>query len=202
MASCQDGEFQKLLRWARTRRCPGVLAICQPLIVTTSKAERNLRSFAQYERLLAALGAVSHDVVVLSGDVHFGRIARVPIGTHGARLIEIIASPLSNLTYLNGIATKVATTRPAGFPPAESATKLGWASQPVEYIKAVPARRGSLLSLYPRRRTREHFMTVGFSRQGEGGGVELTAEAWLVRKWTRNYLPTRAFARPFRTVLK
>ena len=82
-----EPDFQKLLAWARDRSCPGVLAISQPLIVTES-TERNLRSFPrQYAELLDALGAVAHDVVVLSGDVHFGRIASVPIGSHGARLI-------------------------------------------------------------------------------------------------------------------
>ena len=124
-----DAEFQKLLRWARRRSCPGVLAISQPLIVTENKFERNLRSFpSQYARLLDALSVADHDVVVLSGDVHFGRIASVALGNSRARLIEIISSPLSNLTGLNGIATKVAKADPANFPPENIAVDLGWPS--------------------------------------------------------------------------
>ena len=81
-----EAPFNTLLDWAGHRACPGVLVIPQPLIVQQNNVERNLRSYeTQYARLLDALGSVSHDVVVLSGDVHFGRIASVPIGTGGAR---------------------------------------------------------------------------------------------------------------------
>ena len=206
-----DAEFQKLLRWARRRSCPGVLVLSQPLIVTESKAERNLRSFPiQYAQLLDALSAVNHDVVVLSGDVHFGRIASVALGDYGARLIEIISSPLSNLTGLNGIATNVAKADPGSFPPPPTAAALGWSSRPVDYFRDggprgrffVPSRRGWLASAYPRRRTREHFMTVSFCRNPTGG-VELTTEAWLVRRRTGPArLPTRAFKTPFQTTLR
>ena len=196
----------------RSRRtCPGVLAIAQPLIVTESRTERNLRSFPrQYARLLDALGAAGHDVVVLSGDVHFGRIARVALGNAGARLIEIISSPLSNLTGLNGIATNVARADPANFPPAADAATLAWPSRPVDYFTDggrrgrffVGSRRGWPLSAYPKRRTREHFMTVSFHRLPDGG-VELTAEAWFVRRRTgSDRLPAREFAEPFRITLR
>ncbi|MYD72373.1 MAG: hypothetical protein F4W89_16760 [Acidobacteria bacterium] len=206
-----DADFEKLLRWARRRTSPGVLAIAQPLIVTESRAERNLRSFPrQYARLLDALGAPGHDVVVLSGDVHFGRIASVALGNAGARLIEIISSPLSNLTGLNGIATNVAKADPAHFPPAADAEALGWASRPVDYFTEggrrgrffVGTRNGWPLSAYPKRRTREHFMTVSFRRLPEGD-VELTAEAWLARRRRGPaHMPVRAFAEPFRVTLR
>ena len=206
-----EADFQRLLRWARGRRSPGVLAIAQPLIVTESKAERNLRSFPnQYAQLLDALSAADHDLVVLSGDVHYGRIASVALGNARARLIEIISSPLSNLTGLNGIATNVAKPDPTHFPPAATAAALGWRSRPVDYFTNgrasgrffVPSRPGRLLSAYPRRRTREHFMTVSFSRS-PAGDVELTAEAWLVRRRAgRARVPARGFATPFRTTLR
>ena len=206
-----DADFRKLLRWARRRTCPGVLVVPQPLIVTASVTERNLRGFPrQYAQLLDALGAASHDVVVLSGDLHFGRIAAVPIGTRGARLVEIISSPLSNLTGLNGIATNVANDRPAVFPPADAAAGLGWPRRPVDYFKDgrgrgrffVRSRAPRVGSAYPRARTREHFMTVSFARR-PAGGVELTAEAWLVRQAKgRQRLPARSFDEPFRTILR
>ena len=203
--------FRKLLGWARTLSSPGVLVIPQPLIVKRNPAERNLRSYRkQYAELLDALGSVAHDVVVLSGDVHFGRIAGVPIGGRGARLIEIVSSPLSNLTGLNGLATSTATDRPESFPPATAVHDLGWPRRRVNYYKDgmgrgrffVPSRKGRRFSAYPRERTREHFMTVSFCRT-DAGGVELTADAWLVRerKGPGN-LPARSFNRPFRTTLK
>ncbi len=205
------GPFGELLDWAGRRSCPGVLVIPQPLIVKQNNVERNLRSHrTQYAELLHALGSVSHDVVVLSGDVHFGRIAGVPIGSRGARLIEIVASPMSNLTGLNGVATSVATDRPENFPHVKAARDLGWSRRKVNYYKDgtgrgrffVPSRKGRWFSAYPRERTREHFMTVSFCRTDEGA-IELTADAWLVRerKGPGN-LPARSFTRPFRTILK
>ena len=205
-------DFQQLLAWASQRTCPGVLVIPQPLIVKQNKAERNLRSYGkQYARLLKALGSVSHDVVVLSGDVHFGRIASVPIGTKGARLVEIVASPMSNLTYFNGLAASVATARPRNFPHRDAAKNLGWPSRRVDYYKGkggrgrffVQIRKGRWLSAYPKERTREHFMTVSFCRRPNAKGIELTANAWLVRERTgRKHLPAKSFTKPFRVILK
>ena len=206
-----DTDFRKLLHWARSRSCPAVLVIPQPLIVKQNTAERNLRSFhRQYVQLIEALGAVSHDVVVLSGDVHFGRIASVPLGTSGVRLIEIISSPLSNLTGLNGIATSVATDKPEKFPHAAAAKELNWPCRTVDYFKDerdrgrffVQSRRGWRFWAYPKTRTREHFMTVSFCRHPNRDGVELTANAWLVRERTgKRHLPARSFTKPFRTTL-
>ncbi len=205
-------DFQELLAWASRRACPGVLIIPQPLIVKPNRVERNLRSYpTQYIRLLEALGSVSHDVVVLSGDVHFGRIASVPVGTRGARLVEIIASPMSNLTGLNGLfATSVATNSPKTFPHVDAANDLGWQPHKVNYYEDgrnggrffVQVRKGRWRSAYPRDRTREHFMTVSFCRLN-AGDVELTADAWLVRERTGpRHLPVKSFINPFRTTLR
>lgn len=204
-----EASFKTLLDWAGRRTCPGVLVIPQPLIVERNTVERNLLSYGtQYARLLEALGSVSHDVVVLSGDVHFGRIASVPIGGRGARLVEIISSPLSNLTGLNGLATSVATDRPERFPHGRAAKALGWQPRAVNYYKNggargrffVESRKGWLLSAYPKARTREHVMTVSFCRRAEG--IELTAHAWLLRQRTQaGHMPVRSFTKPFRTIL-
>lgn len=204
-----EAPFKTLLDWAGHRDCPGVLVIPQPLIVQQNRFERNLRSYGtQYTRLLEALGSVSHDVVVLSGDVHFGRIADVPIGTRGARLVEIISSPMSNLTGLNGLATSVATDRPARFPHDAASKALGWQPREVNYYKNgdaggrffVQSRKGRWLSAYPRTRTREHVMTVSFCRRA--AGLEMTVDAWLLRQRTQvGHMPVRSFTRPFRTVL-
>ena len=201
--------FKSLLDWAGSRTCPGVLVLPQPLIVEQNHVERNLRSYeTQYARLLEALGSVRHDVVVLSGDVHFGRIASVPIGTGGARLVEIISSPMSNLTGLNGLATGVATDRPDRFPHGAAAEVLGWQPQKVNYDKSggsrgrffVQSRKGRLLSAYPRARTREHIMTVSFCRRAEG--IEVAAQAWLLRQRTKaGNMPVPSFTKPFRTIL-
>ena len=205
-----DSDFSKLLEWARRRSCPGVLVLPQPLIVKHSKLERNLRSYPnQYSRLLKALGSSGHDVVLMSGDVHFGRIASVPIGNTPARLVEIISSPLSNLTGLGGFATNTATGTPEYFPHATLARDLGWKSRKVNYFKNrgargrffVKTRRRHLLYGYPRARTAEHFMTASFCRRPDGSGIELTANAWLAREKGARDVPARSF-RPFRTTLR
>ena len=204
-----EAPFNTLLEWAGRRACPGILVIPQPLIVERNAVERNLRSYeTQYAILLEALGSVSHDVVVLSGDVHFGRIASVPIGTRGARLVEIISSPMSNLTGLNGLAAGVATDRPDRFPHRTAAEVLSWRPRKVNYYQNgesrgrffVPSRKGRWLSAYPRDRTREHLMTVSFCRRVEG--IEVTAQAWLLRQRTKaGHMPVRSFTRPFWTIL-
>ena len=204
--------FKSLLDWAGSRTCPGVLVLPQPLIVEQNHVERNLRSYeTQYARLLDALGSVRHDVVVLSGDVHFGRIASVPIGKKGTRLVEIISSPMSNLTgIINGLATGVATARPAGFPHGAAAKTLGWPPRKVDYDKNgraggpffVKSQKGGSSLDYPRDRTQEHIMTVSFCRLPDSRGIEVTAQAWLLRQRTKaGNMPVRSFTRPFRTVL-
>jgi len=200
-----DADFERLCHWAKNLNGPGVLLLPQPLIVEKNSMERNLRSFPkQYAALLEALGSSGHDVVIMSGDVHFGRIAETRLG-QGGRLIEVISSPLSNLTGLNGVATAAPTFQPQYFPDSGSARTLGWTPAEVEYRPdwhAVSVKPGFLLSAYPRPRTREHFMTVGFQRDGLGG-IRLTAQAWRVReRQGDDNLPVQDFARPFVTQLR
>lgn len=197
-------DFQRIVEWAHSLASPGILISPQPLIVEKNKTERNLLSFKnQYQQLLEALASSGHDIVLLSGDVHFGRIATCLLGNNGARLIEIISSPLSNLTYLNGIATSKPKLKPKRFP--DTSIKIdGWSRASVKYSKAfaVTTKKGWLFSAYPKARTREHFMTIGFQRRA-AGGIKLTAQAWRVRERTRaGNLPVKDFLRPFQTILK
>jgi hypothetical protein len=197
-------QFQRLVDWAEGLTGAGVLVLPQPLIVEKNKHERNLLSFtSQYTRLLEAMGSSGHDIVVLSGDVHFGRIANCDIGPNGGRLIEIVSSPLSNLTYLNGIATSAPKHTPRRFPDRKIRID-GWKSNRVNYASDfdVGTKKGWVFSAYPKRRTREHFMTVSFLRRA-AGGLRLTAQAWRVREreGSRN-LPKADFAKPFRINLR
>ena len=95
-------DLKRVLAWANGLTTPGVLVSPQPLIVTRNPHEANLLDYTgDYCRLLAALGSTGHDIVVMSGDAHYGRVVSVKLGTQGATLYEVISSPLSNLTYLN-----------------------------------------------------------------------------------------------------
>lgn len=196
-------EFEKLTRWASELQCPGVLAIPQPLIVDKNKTERNLLSFKkQYVELLQALGASGHDIVVLTGDVHFGRISSADLGPNGGRLIEIISSPLSNLTGLNGVATAEPKFTPTIFPDPKEVTVPDWTPVKVNHDKsfAVSTKKGFPDSTYPKARTREHFMTIGIQRE-RAGRILLTVNAWRVRERDKNNLPVRDF-QPFSAFLK
>lgn len=195
--------MSRISGWARSLKGPGVLVVPQPLLVEPNPHERNLLSWPQqYGELLRALASSGHDIVLLSGDVHFGRVASVPLGNKGARLVEVIASPLSNLTGLNGFATATWKKRPVRFP-HPSVQVPGVPAQPVTYDEryAVSVRKGHPLSfVYPQDRTSEHFMTVGFSRDASGKTV-MTVEAWRARERGQKNLPVRDFARPFSCVL-
>lgn len=197
--------LKKVVEWAKNLTCPGVLVISQPLIVEKNTMERNLLSFPdQYRKLLQALAHSGHDIVLLSGDVHYGRIATVPVGANGGRLIEVIASPLSNLTGLNGLATAAANSKPRKFPDPNAIEVDGVPAVAVQYDKRfrVSTRKGHPLSfVYPRERTSEHFMTVAFTRKSDGG-LLLNVEAWRVRERGAGNLPKRDFEKKYSVVLK
>ena len=197
--------FAQIVNWAQSLKSPGIIVSPQPFIVEKNPTERNLLSFkTQYTELLQALAHTGHDIVLLSGDVHFGRIATVPLGNNGGRLVEIISSPLSNLTGLNGIATSAAKSTPKKFPDPKAIKIADWDPAKVKYSSAfnVSTKKGRIPSAYPRERTREHFMTVSFCRL-RSGGIQLSADAWQVRERSGpKNLPKKDFKNTFRFTLK
>lgn len=199
---------EALRDWAAELCGPGVLVLSQPLIVEPSDSERNLASFrANYLELVSALAHAGHDIVLLTGDVHFGRVASVALDDDGHRLIEVIASPLSNLTRINSLASAVAAEgrRPKYFPATElGPLPAGVERRAVDYDRAfeVSHRPGRALSAYHCDRTSEHWMTLGFHKDARGA-VHLEVEAWRIRQRDggRRNLPRRDFAAPYRTRL-
>jgi hypothetical protein len=192
--------FKKIVDWATNLTSPGVLVIPQILIVDENKMERNLLSFKkQYANLLVALASSGHDIVVMSGDVHFGRIAQVKLGENGARLIEVVSSPMSNLTGLNSFASDTAKATPDQFPDIKID---GLTPQKVEYDQAfnVKTKSGFPFSAYWKERTREHFMTVSFYKSA--GTINMSVEAWRIREQDSERLPKKDFKQAFEVTLK
>ena len=75
--------------------------------------DRNLADYRQYDRLANSLICARHSILVLSGDVHFPRLAQAVRPADGRRSIyEVIASP-SALVFGNHSQTGRA---PARFP--------------------------------------------------------------------------------------
>ena len=197
-----EAEFTKLLDWAKSLRTPGVLVVQQLLLDEAGGEERNLASFThQYQALVDALASTGNDILVLSGDVHFGRIASVELAG-GGRLTEVVSSPLTNLKGIfNGLGAGIANRLPVHFPPqldtANNSPKVEYHSQNV-----LGHTKGRYFSQYPKDRTNEHFMTISLSRIADGE-LELSVDAWLVREWDEQAsLPAKGFVAPFKARLK
>ncbi|MDR4519478.1 MAG: hypothetical protein R3E36_02540 [Nitrosomonas sp.] len=171
-----DAAFQQLLNWTKQLACPGVLVIPQPLIAGKGDVnDKNLPDWPQYNELIVALQNGGHDIVVLAGDVHFGRVSQVTIGGSGNKLIEVIASPISNLSELNGYAASKPDTSSKMFPVAPVA---GVPANPVDYLGTVTTENKWWDLRFPRPRTTEHLMTVSFYRDGQS--VKMKVYAWDV----------------------
>jgi hypothetical protein len=96
---CADAELGAVAQWLEALDGPGVLVLGQPILVEPRGVagyltDFGLVDFAQYSELVRALMRSRHDLLVLTGDVHYGRVAgcRLP---SGASLVEVIASPFA-----------------------------------------------------------------------------------------------------------
>ena len=195
--------FQQMINWAEGLTKPGVLVIPQILLVEKNDQERNLLSFKQqYSQLITAMASSGHDIVVMSGDVHFGRIAQVKMGENGGKLIEVVSSPMSNLTGLNSLASDVAKLKPEEFPDPKVIDIPGFEPQTVQYDKNfnVHTKKGFIFSAYLKRRTREHFMTVSFHKNA--ASVGMSVQAWRIRQQDSDRLPVKDFEQAFTVLLQ
>jgi hypothetical protein len=149
--------------WVQSLRGPGVLMVGQPVLQTATGrlkgnfTDWNLPDFAQYHDLATIVGTSQHALVILSGDVHYGRVAHSALRTSGS-LIEIISSPMSLVD-----ATVEGRWEPAPtlFPPVRPANApASLASGEVN----------TLTSFNP---TAGHFLTLEFTRRGPGAALSV-----------------------------
>jgi len=169
--------FNTLMTWVKNLTTPGVLVIPQPLIADKgSEKDRNLPYWTQYNELIIAMQNGSHDIVVLTGDVHYGRVSQVKIGNSTNKLVEVITSPLSNLSELNGIAASTPKLPRKKFPfvsiPALDKNEI-------LYLAKVSTEQKWWDLRFPIARTTEHFMTVEFHRDTDA--VKMNIRAWEAR---------------------
>jgi hypothetical protein len=96
--------LERTLTWLAKLKGPGVLVTGQPLFgepwrpfrirLGSDLSDRRFRS--QYAALAAAISSAPHSIVLLSGDVHWGRVASATEpGKNTAQVVEVIASPLA-----------------------------------------------------------------------------------------------------------
>ncbi|MCY7295763.1 hypothetical protein [Alteromonas sp. a30] len=182
----QEKDFEQVLSWMATLNSPGVLVISQPLIDECNKEDKKLPDYAQYGQLLQAIQQAPHDILVLAGDLHCGRICSFQFqesNKHGEQRVmhEVVASPLSNLCGPTSLAVRTTChlDRPCSFPPVEvPSVKQAELFYPNDWCVSTEY---SLMDVrYFKERTKEHFKTLNF--QKVDNGVEVKVRTWLVRE--------------------
>jgi len=94
--------------WLAALDGPGVLVVSQPMVETPASWYQNLTHTmgdvnlpdyeADFARLWEAVFAAPHDVLVLSGDIHWSRVyALTRAGRPGRRVYEAISSPFARI---------------------------------------------------------------------------------------------------------
>jgi len=195
-----DEDFKKLTDWVTHLNCPGVLITSQPLFLNKRSywhpssffAEPNITEWKQYDRLIETLNNSSHDIVILSGDVHFSRLARVK-NRGGAKIIEAISSPISlieedekkeaglfgdRIEYFARSKWKLDIDKePKQFPPSFMA--INQDRFDIEYLKAGCPKWHQQTGIIDNNRTEENFATVSFFKSNSQ--VEMKIKTWLPR---------------------
>jgi phosphodiesterase/alkaline phosphatase D-like protein len=174
-AFMSEQDLQAVEAWAAGLTGPGCLVLGQLVFAGTAGPKGQWTDFGlsdfqvQYARLVRALTSAPHSIVVLTGDVHFGRVA-VCQQPSGRSVVEVVSSPLALVSPFPTNSWHAA--RPL-FPDAPTE---GVVRQPVQTAEAY-------------RLNANHFATVAFSQSG--GFVRMHVQAWPVN--TGGQLPAPRF---------
>lgn len=102
-------DFEEIGAWAGGLSGPGFLVVGQPLFDTPGSSfgkieDCGLPDFAaQYEQLGKYLRDTKHSIVVLTGDVHYGRLSVANLRPElGTKLYEVISSPMQLVPHGGG----------------------------------------------------------------------------------------------------
>ena len=165
-----------IARWARGLTNPGCLVLGQLLFAkkagTFSKhMDLGLPDFDQYAGLLDALSGSGQSIVILTGDVHFGRVAVCEL-LNGKQIVEVVASPMALVAQV---------------PPNE------WKSAPQALPDwPTPGRvQRPIATDTAYKFNGNHFATVEFSRVG--GKVHMRVKAWPTDNKGRLPAPVRTY---------
>lgn len=192
-------QLAKVCDWVDNLNKPGILVLSQPIMDEQGgSGDRNFPSYEQdYKLVVKAIHDANHDVLVLSGDVHYGKVSSVEFEGRENKLYEVVSSPLSNLSGLGAIATSYVTKRSRlkHFPAIEVD---GVKKVAIQYKE--PWRVSSTFSLfdfrYPKRRTKENVFTLKLNKT-DNGRLSVEVRAWLVREQDRRTgLPKQDWRKP------
>ena len=157
-----DEDLTAVVRWTEQLTGPGVLVVGQPIFAEDAGfwsghlVDWGLPDYEQYPAFARAIAAARHSMVILTGDVHFGRAARGTLAS-GALLMELISSPAALAEF-----SSAWTPAPARFP-----------------ATSIPGLARVSVSTEPSfRLTANHFLTLEFV--SAGADVQMTVSAWPV----------------------
>jgi len=160
----KPSDLETVGQWVEGLQGPGVLVVGQPLLqgktgfLSGTFGDWNLPDFEQYSALAAIVGGTKHSLIILTGDVHFGRVARSSLQS-GAELVEIISSPLS---LVDAAAKGKWEKAPQTFPAIPSS-----ASAPASLARSEVITEANFSP------TDGHFLTLEFTGRGPGANVSL-----------------------------
>ena len=171
-------DLDKIRTWASDLKSPGCLVLGQVLFTAPAGTisrhmDLGLPDFQQYRELLDALRKAPHTVVILTGDVHFGRVSVCQF-LNGQEIVEVIASPLALVASFPSNEWKTAP----GLYPAVAAP--AFVQRPITTEKDYQFNGN-------------HFATIGFSRSG--GRVRMRVQAWPTENKGRPPVPVRTYER-------
>ncbi len=97
--------LQEAQDWLSSLKGPGVLVLGQPLLEADaiqtrtdkilSRFDKDLANYGQYAELKNSILCCPHSVVVLTGDVHFARVACLSPDSNGVtKFVEVVSSPM------------------------------------------------------------------------------------------------------------
>ena len=170
-----EEEIAAIETWIAGLTGPGCLVLGQLLFSGTSGLkgrfmDYGLPDFDQYPRLVRAFMGTPHTIVILTGDVHFGRVAVCQIEP-GRDIVEVVASPLA-------LVAKV--------PPNT------WSEAPHDFPAAATGGfRRSVQTAEAFRLNDNQFTTIGFDRAG--AFVRMRVQAWPVETNGRLPKPSHQF---------
>lgn len=198
-------DIETICHWIQGLTSPGVLVLSQPIIEKKgADSDRNFVSYSKdYSRVVKTIQAAPHDVLVLSGDIHYGRICSVAFEGRSNRLYEVVSSPMSNLSGVSSIAVSRAdkVNRLKHFPAIDID---GVTKTTIDYGSpwAVSTEFKLFDLRYLRKRTKEHFMTLRFNKT-DSGELDVEVRAWLCREQqSANGLPKEDWTIPVTLTLK
>jgi hypothetical protein len=190
----RNTDMEALKDWASDLNGPGVLVLGQPILAQRDPFrglrgryfDFNLPDFEQYATLVTTLHECEHDILLLTGDVHFGSVASCNLNqVRGTKLIQITSSPMALVHPIAGNGASL----PSEFPDSDIS---GVSPEPIEIHETVQERPspGSRDAV----KTAEHFMTVAFSRTAsDPSSVKMRVRAWLVDAPSGPDLPVQDF---------